>query len=138
MKINKKQFRWLLVVYLIVGALKFTSKFISFPDMASQSSDVSKLLLLILVGLSVIMLVVSFIGMFRLSPRSPYIFLGALLLFISTHPLFTSWSVLLVKLGWFLGGVIVTLCIAGPVKELFIKKGSNQRVHSIAGSARSE
>jgi len=138
MKINKKQFRWLLIAYLIVGALRFASKFMNVPDTASESSDISKLLLLILVGLSLIMFVVSFIGMFRLSPRSPYVFLGALLLFILAHPLFASSTVLLVKLAWFFGGVVVTLCIAGPAKELFAKKKSNQRTHSITGSAGSE
>ncbi|QHI68338.1 hypothetical protein [Tichowtungia aerotolerans] len=140
MKINKTQFRWLLVGYFVVGVAAMTSYFLDASvvpsivrDLEPKTPTQSLPLLILLLAFLIVLLgtaVVGFIGMFRFSSRSRYIYLGALLVSILIRPLDkwcvqTGWEALFSELDMFLGGAILALCIVGPAKELFIKKESN-------------
>lgn len=86
---------------------------------------------------------VGFIGMFCFWSPARHIYLIAVLMKILVTPLMTAWSV---HTGWeslfgemelFLDGIILTLCIVGPAKELFIKKETSIGIGSpIAEPAR--
>ena len=139
MKINKTQFRWLLAGYFFISLLTMIFCLVDSPSVPEIVKDLEPgipqyplpimLFWLIFLITLLVVSIVSFIGIFRLSSRARYYYLGAFLTSIALHPLldtwdvYTGWQSLSIELNSFLGGVIITLCIAGPAKELFTKKG---------------
>jgi len=135
---NKAQFRWLLAGYILVVVLTklsdvWTTSVV--PDVVKQlepSLPTQPILLVLLLFALVLGVLgaglVGFIGMFCFWPLARYIYLVGVLLKVFTYPLFDQWVVvtgwvsMFVGLELFLDGVILTLCLVGPAKELFIKK----------------
>jgi hypothetical protein len=155
MKTSKAQFRWLLAGYFFVVILSAIADLWGAstipavvkelePNVSTYSRPL--LILFLVVAVSIVASeLVGFIGMFCFWSAARYIYLFAVLAKILGSPLLGSW---MVHTGWeslfgefeiFLDGVILTLCLVGPAQHLFTnKRKSNHRLHSIAGSARSE
>ena len=147
MEIHKAQFRWLLASYILVVALSVLSDFwtaSAVPDAVKQLEPSlptqSMPLLLLLLGFLLCVLgagLVGFIGMFCLWAPARFIYLVAVLLKILASPVLapwmvdTGWESLFGELELFLDGMILTLCLVGPAKELFMKKESNNQMQDI-------
>ncbi len=150
MKINKIQFRWLLAGYFLFGVISVVEHFLGRSILPEAAKELDSKVLIQSTPLFILMLtfftimlgaaLVGFIGMLHLSPR--YVYLGALFmsilmsLLMMQQEIHTGRSACFCKLHTFFGGVILTLCLVGPATELFVKKKSNQRLRSIAGSAK--
>jgi len=146
MKISKIQFRWLLGLYLFLVILEFlpipTPSWATYygsgtphnvgSEIATNSLPLLLLMLTCLLGIFGAGLI-GFVGMIFLWSPSRYMFSGAIILKNLTLPFLnqmlnnTGGMTMLCEFEFFLEGVIVTLCIFGPVKELFIKKDNIQQ-----------
>ncbi len=149
MKINKAQFRWLLAGYILVETSYMLSHFWTaslVPDAVKQlepslpiQSMPLQLLRLAFLLCAVSVGLVGFVGMFCLWAPARYIYLVGVFLKILAAPLLAPW---MVHTGWehlfaglevFLDGAILTLCILGPAKDLFVRKDeSNQTLEATA------
>jgi len=143
--ITSTQFRWLLATYALVVILTVASDFwtgsaipieVQQLENALPTQSMPLLLLLLAFLVSVVLAgLVGFIGLFCLWSPARYIFLVGVLFKIVSLPLLASWTVttgwesLFGELELLLDGVILTLCILGPAKELFLKKHNSIKTH---------
>jgi len=146
---SKKQFRWLLTGYIVVVIMTILTDYWTaslVPDTVKQlepSTPIQSLPLRLLMLAFILCLLgaalVGIFGMFFFWAPARYVYLVGVLLKILLSPILAVWSVdtgwetLFVELELFLDGVILTLCILGPAKDLFEKrKESNQALDHTA------
>ena len=135
---SKSVFRWLLVIYVIVGimsAVPFLFDWGNVPHAVRQletSIILPNSTPLIVFGLVYLLFVfglylLGVIGMFYLWPLARYIWIAGITMDILMHP-FIPWQV---AIGWtmffgrieaLLTGGILVLIFAGPAKDLFYKR----------------
>ncbi len=138
---SRKQFRLLLVLNVVLegGAtfLHFTGRG-AVPDVVKELEPLgfthSMTLTFLAAGLGLAITVaalVGIVGMFFFWSPARYIYAASLILMIVTMfvsspwGIFTRWSGLLGEFEKLLDGVILTLALAGPAKDLFVRgKGS--------------
>ncbi len=145
MEITKTKFRLLLLVYIIIVVLNGLSDIWTesvVPEIVKQlepslpptESTLAWLLQGVFLFSSLFAGLLGFIGMFFFWSVGRYIYLIGVVLKIVIGLLMTSW---IVNTGWehffgevelFLDGVILTLCLYGPAKYLFIKKVEESQI----------
>lgn len=134
---KKKSFRILLITYLILVILSFTVEGVfnikvpeNIKNMQNESikqySVFILLLILLFAIICVILVLISYIGLFLFWKPSPYIFALALILrnivicFYSFGAT-TGLSAMIILFYATIEGMIITLALFSPTKELFIK-----------------
>lgn len=137
---NKAQFRWLLIAYVVVLAMTVIPELyrhLVIPDVvlklepafATESTSFT-LLKLIYLLLSLGAGLIGIIGMFCLWRPGRYFFLLGVAMKIFSFPLFlswgaaTGWSIFFTDIELLLDGTILTLAMFGPAKYLFPREKS--------------
>lgn len=135
MKIYRTQFRYILVVYIVVFVLGITVDSLTNslvpaavrelePWLSTQYQFLRLVFCVALLGAGLIV----FVGMFCFWSPARHIYLVTVFVKILASPLMGTWSV---ETGWgsafgglelLLDGVILTLCLVGPAKHLFKKQ----------------
>lgn len=140
---NKAQFRWLLIGYVVIVIMGFVLDHYSHlvipdavlklePSYAAESMPL-RMVQMVYVPIMAGAGLIGIIGMFCLWSPSRYIFLLGVAMRILGFPFFfswtasTGWSGLVAGITVILEGNILTLTLFGPAKDLFAAKKKKSR-----------
>ena len=127
---SRTQFRWLLVLWLVLIVGRLASPSTQLPvgvSAANQSSVVEtfstltgKAYVIVVLGLTI----VGFVGMLRTWRFAPHVFLAAYVVEFAGMPLAgwyaaTGWQVMFEGLAGVLAGALFVIAVFGPAKQLF-------------------